>query len=96
MDSHGTAGRRDLRSRFVLLLCIALAGLLVLGFGRTFFLQPVFHARPLTVPLVIHGLCGTGWFALLIWQAVQVRRGNLAGHLAATSCPASCGARAPR
>ncbi|MCC6926605.1 hypothetical protein [Novosphingobium sp.] len=80
MDSIGTPGRRGARSAFLMLLCIVLAGVLALGFARTFFLQPVFQARPLTVPLVIHGLCGTGWFALLVWQAVQVRTGNMAGH----------------
>lgn len=80
MDTHTSTHRKARRSEFVFLLCLALAGTLVLGFARTFFLQPVFQARPLTVPLVIHGLCGTGWFALLVWQALQVRKGNLAGH----------------
>lgn len=80
MDSVAANGRQGQRSRYILLFCVALTGVLLLGFARTFFLQPVFQARPLTLPLVIHGLCGTGWFALLMWQALQVRRGNLAGH----------------
>lgn len=80
MDTPATPNRERTRKSFLLLLCIALAGVLVLGFARTFFLQPVFEARPLTLPLVIHGLCGTGWFALLVWQALQVRKGNMAGH----------------
>ena len=67
-------------SRYLFLLCVALAGTLLLGFARTFYLQPVFHARPLTVPLIIHGVCGSAWFALLVWQALQVRRGNMAAH----------------
>lgn len=80
MDATAQSDRKGPRSGFLFLLCVALAGVLVLGFGRTFFLQPLFQAKPLTVPLVIHGLCGTGWFALLVWQALQVRKGNMAGH----------------
>lgn len=85
MDTTGTDNRTRHRSAYLLVLCIVLAAVLGLGFGRTFFLQPVFQARPLTVPLVIHGICGTGWFALLVWQALQVRKGNMAGHQRAGS-----------
>lgn len=80
MDSTISDGRKRQRSVYFLALCIALAAVLGLGFARTFYLHPVFQARPLTVPLVIHGICGTGWFALLVWQALQVRKGNMAGH----------------
>lgn len=80
MDSTSAAGHQGRRSAYLTWLCIAVAGALALGFARTFFLQPLFQARPLTVPLVIHGVCGTGWFALLVWQALQVRKGNMAGH----------------
>lgn len=80
MDTVATSTRKGRRSGFVFWFSLALAGVLALGFARTFFLQPVFQARPLTVPLVIHGICGTGWFALLVWQALQVRKGNMAGH----------------
>lgn len=80
MDPTQGNGRKGQRSTYMLALCAVLAATLVLGFGRTFFLQPVFQAKPLTLPLVIHGICGTGWFALLVWQALQVRKGNMAGH----------------
>lgn len=80
MDSKAQASAKGRRSPYLFWLAVALAGVLALGFARTFFLQPIFQARPLTVPLVIHGICGTGWFALLVWQALQVRKGNMIGH----------------
>lgn len=80
MESRAAQTRPGRRSNFLALLSMALAGVLALGFARTFFLHPLFQAKPLTVPLAIHGLCGTSWFVLLIWQARQVQRGNMAGH----------------
>lgn len=80
METAPTTGRKAGRSNFVATFALVLLLVLALGFARTFFLHPLFAAKPLTLPLVIHGLCGTGWFALLVWQARQVRRGNLAAH----------------
>lgn len=68
------------RPLFFLVLAVVLAAYLALGFARTFYLEPLFRLKPLTVPLVIHGLSGTAWFALLVWQARLARAGRIQLH----------------
>jgi hypothetical protein len=68
------------RTVFLWLLAIVMGGYLFAGFARTFFLKPLFATQPLTIPLIVHGICGTAWIALLIWQAYLVRSGQTARH----------------
>ena len=68
------------RSPFFVALAWALAVTLALGFARSFFLYPVLGSKPLTVALIIHGLCGTAWFALLIQQARLARARRMPDH----------------
>lgn len=68
------------RTAFFALLAAALTATLVFGFGRSFFLQPLFDAPPLTLAFIVHGLFGTAWFALLVRQAWLARAGRLAEH----------------
>lgn len=68
------------RSAFFLTLAVALFVLLFVGFARSFFLHPVFRFETLTAALVIHGICGTLWFALLLWQAWLARSGRMNDH----------------
>lgn len=58
-----------------LLLCIVLV-----GFGRSFFLRPLFFASPLTWPLLLHGAALTLWFALTVQQAWSARTGRKSRH----------------
>lgn len=68
------------RSAFFILLAVALSVTLLLGFARSFYLQPFFGAPPLTVAFIIHGIFGSAWFAMLIGQVWLVRAGKTAEH----------------
>ena len=72
------AARR--RSAFFLIFAAALTALLFIGFARSFYLYPVFRFETLTLALVVHGICGTSWFALLLWQAWLARSGRIGEH----------------
>ena len=82
MSAGNTSAESGKRPGFYSLFAIVLGLVLIAGFGRTFFLKPLFATRGLSVPLVIHGLCGTSWFALLIRQAYLVRSRRLSDHRA--------------
>jgi hypothetical protein len=71
---------RPLRTRFFWAIALALSATLLFGFARSFYLQPLFGAEPLTAALLIHGICGTAWFGLLVWQAWLGARGRVADH----------------
>lgn len=58
-----------------LLLCVV-----VVGFGRSFFLRPLFLASPLTLPLLLHGAVLTLWFALTVQQAWTARTRRKSSH----------------
>lgn len=58
-------------------------GLLVIvliGFGRTFYLRNLFIARPLSALLLWHGVALTLWFALVVLQGALVLRGRRLWH----------------
>jgi hypothetical protein len=70
------------RSKFywvmsALLLCVALV-----GFGRSFYLRPLFSAgQPgLALSVLLHGILMTAWFVLLLAQASLVATGNRRLH----------------
>jgi hypothetical protein len=77
--AEASQGRRG-RSAFFLALAGALSATALFGFARSFYLQPLFGAPPLTALLVAHGVAATAWFALLIAQAVLARRGQIGLH----------------
>lgn len=68
------------RSIFYLAIALLLTAVLLFAFARSFYLQPLFGAEPLTIALAIHGVCGTAWFALLVAQAWLARTGQIARH----------------
>lgn len=68
------------RTIFFVGLALALTATLIFAFSRTFFLQPIFQARPLNLPLIVHGTLGTCWFGLLVWQARLASSGKVAEH----------------
>ncbi len=68
------------RTAFFVGLALALAVTLFVGFSRSFFFQPIFNTPPLTMAFIVHGIFGTAWFALLIWQAVLARSGQIVAH----------------
>lgn len=75
--THQAAPRRTI---FFWGMALALSGTLLFGFARSFYLQPFFDAEPLTLALFVHGVAGTAWFALLLWQVWLARSGRLADH----------------
>src|ERR1051326_1045975 len=62
----------------------AMAAVVFLGFSRTFFLRPWFpEAKALAAPeavFYVHGILNTGWMALLIVQALLIRRRRIGLH----------------
>jgi hypothetical protein len=74
----GTAGRK--RTAFFVGLTLALGLTALAGFARTFYLQPLFDAPPLTPLLLVHGVFASLWFALLVTQAMLARSGQMKRH----------------
>lgn len=68
------------RGAFYLAFAAVLCTLLFVGFARTFFLYPIFKVDTLTLALIVHGICGTSWFVLLLWQVWLARSGRMADH----------------
>ncbi|MBI3346379.1 MAG: hypothetical protein HY020_04105 [Burkholderiales bacterium] len=58
-----------------LLLCVVL-----IGFGRSFFLRPLFLQSPLPSLLMLHGAALTLWFALTVQQAWAARTRRTSWH----------------
>jgi uncharacterized membrane protein len=57
-----------------------LLAVVLVGFGRSFFLRPLFAASPLTTPLLLHGTVLTLWFVLTVQQACSARTRRKAWH----------------
>lgn len=49
---------------------------IALGFGRSFYLRPVFNDTSLPTYLVVHGMLMTAWYLLFLVQAVLVTTGR--------------------
>jgi len=70
------------RSRFYLVLTVLMLVMVLIAFGRTFFLRPFFEQPPrwqidsLPWLYVVHGTIMTAWFVLLVVQSalINVRR----------------------
>ena len=61
-------------------LAIALAAFVLLGFGQTYFLRPLFRPTALTPLVHIHGLVFTLWLVLLTVQTRLVAAGRTDIH----------------
>jgi len=68
--------------RFYTGMALAFLATVVLGFGRSFFLRPLFPEWPSPHEPIfyIHGMVFTAWFALLITQASLVAAGRTDVH----------------
>lgn len=51
-----------------------------LGFGRSFFLRPLYIEAPLPPHLIVHGVVMTTWFLLFVVQAVLVSAKRITLH----------------
>lgn len=67
------------RKRFFVCMTILMLVAVALGFGRSFYLRPLFISKPLPGYLIVHGLTMTAWFLLFFVQAtlVSIRRVDL-------------------
>ena len=71
----GLATRRDRRrKRFFVHVAFAMLVVVALGFGRSFYLRPIFTDRPLPAYLILHGAVMTAWYLLFLAQALRVQR----------------------
>lgn len=66
-ESMARTSRND--STFFPAISAVMALVVFMGFSRSFFLKPVFHAPPeLSVLMIVHGVIFTSWMAVLIAQ----------------------------
>jgi hypothetical protein len=67
-------------ARFAVQLALAMLAINLIGFGPTLYLRPLFDVPPIPLYLYVHGILGTAWFALLLTQAMLIRKRNFAQH----------------
>lgn len=73
--------RRDRRrNRFFVYVAIAMLIVVAFGFGRSFYLRPVFTDRPLPAYLILHGTVMTAWYLLFLAQVLLVQRSRVDLH----------------
>ncbi len=53
---------------------------IALGFGKSFYLRPLFNDRPLPMYLVVHGVVMSAWYLLFLAQASLVHMGRTDLH----------------
>jgi hypothetical protein len=81
MATAETAVLRMREKRFYLLTAVLFALVVLVGFGRTYYLKAFTGAPPLSSYLVeIHGAIMTAWVLLFVTQAYLVRSKNIRIH----------------
>jgi len=66
--------------RFFMLVALAFATLVLVGFARTYYLRTLFHLPPLSSFLEFHGALMSGWIGLLLVQTILVATGHVEWH----------------
>lgn len=69
------------RSRFYPFIALAIAGVIVLGFARTYYLRAFFPVPPITTLLHLHAIVFSAWLLLFITQTRLIARENYALHM---------------
>jgi hypothetical protein len=69
------------RNRFYVVIALALAMLVFIGFARTYYLRPWFDVPPITVLIHLHGIVFTAWFVLFIIQTRLIAAQNYRTHM---------------
>lgn len=67
-------------NRFFIGVAVVMLVVISLGFGKSFFLRPVFSDTPLPIHLVVHGVTMTAWYLLFLIQACLVHAGRIGLH----------------
>ena len=60
---------RSKETKAFLIAHVGLLAIVLVGFGRTFYLRPLLSARPMPTLLLLHGVALTLWFALTVLQS---------------------------
>jgi hypothetical protein len=68
------------RNGFFFAAHCALLAVVLVGFGRTFYLRAFFHIGPLPAQLYVHGAILTLWFSFAVAQAWLIRSQQLRWH----------------
>jgi uncharacterized membrane protein YozB (DUF420 family) len=70
----------SVKDRFFFYYALTLLALVLVGFAPSFFARLAFHQESMPFYLHLHGAVLTGWFVLLVTQALLVRNANTALH----------------
>lgn len=71
---------RSKETRIFLLAHLFLLTIVLIGFGRTFYLRPLFIVHPLPMVLMLHGIALTLWYGIVALQGMLVLKGRRAWH----------------
>jgi len=81
MAVNALAGRRLSEHRFFAFFAALFPLLILLGFGRTYYLKGFFPSPPVPSPLVhVHGLLMAAWVGLFITQVLLIRSHRVRLH----------------
>lgn len=69
------------RNRVYLLLALALAAFIVVGFTPTYYLRSLFHAPPITYLIHAHAIAFTAWLVLFVIQVTLISKQNYRTHM---------------
>ena len=68
------------RSHFFVVMSIGVLLIVLVGFGPTLYLRLLFDVPPISAYAHVHGVLLTTWFALVVAQAVLIRRRSVRMH----------------
>jgi uncharacterized membrane protein YozB (DUF420 family) len=71
---------RSKETKAFLVAHVGLLAIVLVGFGRTFYLRALFTARPLPTLLLLHGIALTLWFALAVLQGALAMKEQRKWH----------------
>lgn len=79
-DAPIAARSRQGRNLFFVAIALLMLVAVALGFGKSFYVRPMFSDKPLPVHLVVHGATMTAWYLLFLAQASLVAVGRTDLH----------------
>jgi hypothetical protein len=80
--SHAASQPRARHRRFFIGIAILMLVVVALGFGKSFYVRPLFSSEPLPSHLVAHGIVMSAWFLLFLVQAALVSAKRIDLHRA--------------
>jgi hypothetical protein len=80
LAEHGRAARPNSDRRFFAAMAIVMAVVTFVGFAPSYYLAPVFNARPLSMLVHVHGVAFTAWVLLYVVQTGLISAGRTDIH----------------